>query len=110
MEAHRRDAMLSFKLRPGFSRYQYRGILRLVFLNSFVLAALCILTIYQGFYGFKAEHYFTTSPSGKIIALKYSLTPVFSPRAESPQSGQPVSSAAPVQTPSPDPNAHKPAQ
>jgi len=90
MEAHRRDAMASFKLRPGFSRRQYRAILHLVFINSFVLAGFCVLTIYLGFYGFKAEHYFTTTPNGKITALKYSLAPVFARPVESKQSAPPA--------------------
>jgi hypothetical protein len=44
--------------------------LRVVVWNSFVLAGLCLLTVYLGFYGFKPEHYFTTSPNSRIIELK----------------------------------------
>ncbi len=97
MEATRRDAMLSYKSRPEFYRRLYRVILRVVFVNSFVLAALCALTVYLGFYGFKPEHYFTTSPSGKIIELKYHAVPVFAQPLESQQSNAP----APAQAPEP---------
>lgn len=43
----------------------------MVLINSFVLAGLCALTVYLGFYGFKPEYYFTTTPSSKIMPLKF---------------------------------------
>ena len=75
MLAHRRDTLESFKLRPEFYRRLYRAVLKIVQINSLVLAALCALTVYLGFYGFKPEHYFTTTPSGKLMEIKYHPAP-----------------------------------
>jgi len=128
MEAHRRDAMESFKLRAEFSRQMYRRVLRLVFIASFILAALCAVTIYLGFYGFKPEHYFTTSPSGKIVELQYRILPPplshpsapLAPHPESQQVNGPVSPPTPLQpvtppaaqttpAPAPSPSPENPA-
>lgn len=71
-------------MRPEFYRRLYRAVLRVVVVNSFILAALCVLTVYLGFYGFKPEHYFTTSPNSRIIELQYrTSSPYRSPTSES---------------------------
>ena len=71
MQPHRHDTLESFKTHPEFFRRMYRAVLRIVVINSFILGALCALTVYLGFYGFKPEHYFTTSPTSRIIELQY---------------------------------------
>jgi hypothetical protein len=92
MEAHRSDAAQTIKLSPQFYRRLYRGLLKFVFINSIILSTLCILTIYLSFYGFKPEHYFTTSQSGGILELPYRVTPPYpKPVSESPtQHAQPT--------------------
>lgn len=74
METHRLDALKSLQLRPRFYRSLYRLLLRVVYVNSIVISVLCALTVYLGFYGFKPEYYFTTSPNGKMLALTYTVS------------------------------------
>jgi hypothetical protein len=87
MEAHRYDAEQSFKLRPQFYRRLYRLVLKVVFINSMILSVLCVLTVYLSFYGFKPEHYFTTSQSGRLLQLHYSTTRPY-PKAPTESHGQ----------------------
>lgn len=77
MLPHRHDTLESLKMHPEFYRRMYRAILKVVVVNSFVLALLCALTVYMGFYGFKPEHYFTTSHSSRIIQLQYETNPPY---------------------------------
>jgi hypothetical protein len=77
MLPHRHDTVESYKMRPEFYRRMYRAVLNVVVWNSAILALLCALTVYLGFYGFKPEHYFTTSPSSQIIELQYHTNPPY---------------------------------
>jgi hypothetical protein len=80
MQPHRYDAAQSMKLRPQYYRKLYRGMLKAVFINSIILSSLCLLTLYFSFAGFKPEHYFTTSQSGKLLKLRYSTKPPYPSR------------------------------
>ncbi|HCM83567.1 MAG TPA: hypothetical protein PKW15_02075 [Alphaproteobacteria bacterium] len=77
MQPHRHDTLESLKFRPEFYRRMYRVVLKVVLANSFLLAILCAITVYLGFYGFKPEHYFTTSPNSRIIELQYKVQPPY---------------------------------